>query len=59
VWSASILGLIAWAGPAALTHFGIGGRAALIVPAVAVLLVFLALRRVTFEDRGDPRDPAR
>jgi membrane protein DedA with SNARE-associated domain len=58
VWSASILGLIAWAGPAALTRLGIGGRAALIVPALAVLLVFLALRRVTFEDRGVPRDPA-
>ena len=52
VWSASILGLIAWAGPTALTSLGVGGRAVFIVPGILVLLVFIALRRVTLEPRN-------
>ena len=52
VWSASILGLIAWAGPNALAAFGIGGRAVFVVPAIVVLIVFLALRRITLESRA-------
>ena len=54
VWSASILGLIAWAGPAALNSFGVGGRASFILPAIVVLLAFIALRRVTFDHHGPP-----
>jgi membrane protein DedA with SNARE-associated domain len=47
VWSASILGLVVWAGPNALSALGIGGKAALIVPAIVVLLIFVGLRRIT------------
>ncbi len=54
VWSASILGIIAWAGPNALAVVGIGGPITFIAPGVAVLLIFLALKRVTFENAGRP-----
>jgi membrane protein DedA with SNARE-associated domain len=50
-WAGAILGLIAWAGPTVLTRFGVGGRVAFAVPVIIVLVLFLALRRVTL-DRG-------
>src|SRR5262249_1719355 len=37
VWSASILGIIAWGGPTALASLGLGPRAAFILPAILVL----------------------
>lgn len=50
IWAGSILGVIAWLGPYALTTLGLGGRALFILPAIVVLLVFIALRRVTIAE---------
>ena len=47
VWAAAILGLIASAGPAALDDLGLARNWALVISAAAVLLLFVALRRIT------------
>jgi membrane protein DedA with SNARE-associated domain len=49
VWAAGILALIASAGPAALDDLGLARNWALAISAAAVLLVFVALRRITLE----------
>jgi membrane protein DedA with SNARE-associated domain len=49
VWAASILGVVASAGPAALDNLGVARNWALVVSAGAVLLVFVALRRITLD----------
>ncbi len=55
VWAAGILALIASAGPAALDDLGLARNWALAVSAGAVLLLFVALRRITFESpRREP-----
>ena len=55
VWAAGILGLIASAGPAALDDLGLARNWALAISAGVVLLVFVALRRITFESpRREP-----
>jgi len=58
VWSASILGVIAWGGPTALERLGLGPRVAFVLPAIAVLLVFIALGRVTLDAPKAPEDSA-
>ena len=49
VWAAAILGLVASAGPAALDDLGLARNWALAVSAGAVLLLFVALRRITLD----------
>jgi membrane protein DedA with SNARE-associated domain len=49
VWAAGILGLIASAGPAALDDLGVARNWALAGSAAAVLLAFVALRRITLD----------
>lgn len=51
-WAGAILGLIAWAGPTALTRLGVGDRVALAAPVIIVVSLFLALRRVTLDRAG-------
>jgi membrane protein DedA with SNARE-associated domain len=51
-WAGAILGLISWAGPTVLTRVGVGGRVAFAVPAIFVVLLFLALRRVKLGRTG-------
>jgi membrane protein DedA with SNARE-associated domain len=51
VWAAGILGLVASAGPAALDDLGVARNWALAVSASAVLLLFVALRRITLDSR--------
>ena len=48
-WAAVILALVASAGPAALDDLGVARNWALAVSAAAVLLLFLALRRITLD----------
>ena len=45
-------GLISWGGPTALTHLGMSGRVAFVLPAIVVVLSFVALRRVTLDRAG-------
>lgn len=55
VWAAAILALVASAGPAALDDLGVARNWALAFSAGAVLLVFVALRRITLESpRREP-----
>jgi len=49
VWAAGILGLVASAGPAALDDLGLARNWALGLSAAVVLLVFVALRRITLD----------
>ena len=49
VWAAGILTLVASAGPAALDNLGLARNWALGLSAVAVLLLFVALRRITLD----------
>jgi len=51
-WAAAILGLIAAAGPAVSHDLGLARNWALGVSAGVVLLVFLALRRITLDSSG-------
>lgn len=58
VWSASILGIIAWGGPTALQSLGVSPKAAYVLPAIVVLLVFIALGRVTLDSPNVSEDSA-
>lgn len=49
VWAASILTLVASAGPAALDDLGLARNWAVGLSAVVVLLLFVALRRITLD----------
>lgn len=49
LWAASILGLVATAGPAALDNLGLARNWALAISAGVVLLLFAALRRITLD----------
>jgi len=51
-WAAAILGLIAAAGPAVSHDLGLARNWALGVSAGVVLLLFLALRRITLDSSG-------
>jgi membrane protein DedA with SNARE-associated domain len=55
IWAAGILALIASAGPRALDDLGLARNWALAISAAAVLLVFVALRRITLDSsRREP-----
>ena len=47
VWAGILLSVIAWAGPSALTKFGLSGWRAALIPALVILLaVWIASRRL-------------
>jgi membrane protein DedA with SNARE-associated domain len=49
IWAAAILTIVGRAGPAAFDALGLARKGGLVVSAIVVLLVFAALRRITFE----------
>jgi membrane protein DedA with SNARE-associated domain len=51
VWAAAILTLVGSAGPAAMHNLGLARNWALGLSAIAVLLVFVGLRRITLDSR--------
>ena len=46
VWSASLLGLVAWVGPNTLSALGVSGWWAALIPALLIVLMFRIAGRV-------------
>ena len=49
IWAVGLMILVAWAGPAALQHFGLDGWAAALIVGAAIVVLFKLLGR--FEER--------